>query len=669
MRARITAISMLMGLMLVVGVGCQTTPHVKPVAETGSGVLQVTSDPPGATVLWSPDETTGPWKEYWPKKGLHITPSESEVWMLGCDHFYVKVQKDGYVDSEPFLVRGLSDETQRIHAKLEPVGATYLYVDSKPEGATVFIAESLDGTYRPWEGAEGEPRTPARGKVAIGDTFWVRVEGERRKSDAEYVHIKSNLDHHVSFDLTNGQAEKVPITVTSDPPGATVLVSNAEFGVYQPWPPDAASQLTPIQTEIEVGQDLWMKLRKDKYQTSPRRLVRVKAGAPVTISEMLEPFIEPAPPSPEPAQTITPAPPQKPPQRECAGVKVKGYAPVGDDMAAARQAAVLDALSSAVQENYGGSISRSGVAQNYLLIENRIESLAEGEFESYEVLEESQDDGLYRVTVCVTFPGDVAGRIQDRNVTFLVGGFETVDLGPGAAFGSLNLRQALADSLLDASMGVTVKEDDIRSGRQLAREAGDPKKNKYQCDLALFVKGGTELHDKFGEFYSCKTTAEYQLLFPVAPSPMIPEDYTHIIAEGYVEGYNKERQLSLDTAAVHSLRDVSETVANEVIDKLDKRYDQAASHEVYVVGFLDQREIQTLEEELRRIPGVREARSLPFSRARSEDPRKDVHQVQLILTPDARPRIPSAVERLANVDLEVVESDLYNTVAYVLKPE
>ncbi|MBN2308959.1 MAG: PEGA domain-containing protein, partial [Candidatus Hydrogenedentes bacterium] len=677
-------------LLLLAAGGCQTvTMHAR-----------ITSEPSDAEIVEAPDPS-GQWVDYGKTRpridGQRYTPSQFEWKMKPGETIWVKVRKKDYKDSQEARITaeryGPKHQYADVHFDLatdgqvriitspeEPdwvrpnkpdagpsVRGTVVWIESNPPGATVLVAESMDGTYHPWRNAIGEPITPVKGKVPVGDTFWVKVKKGNRESDPEYVHIESTLDRTISFDLERGSAGamKEKIIIRSNPPGATVLVSDKEFGTYHPWPPGARSQQTPMEVEVDVGSSFWIKLRKDKYQTTEPQFIQIERGKTLTVDATLSRFLSSAPPAqaielPQPQLLAAPAAPD--------GVEVSGYAPIADDVAAARKAAIMDALGSAIEQRFGGEIASHGVANNYLMMQNRIEASAEGRYASYDIVEQTEERGLCRVVLRVRFKEDAIRALQSENVTFLLGGVESIDSDLGAI--STSARHAVADALRAGSLAVTVKEDPIPSPGDLARLAGDSKTIKYQSDFVLHIKADTELYDKYGEFYTCMTTLDYQLLQPVSPSPFIPADFAHIVATGSIEQRNRKPQLKADRAGKHAIEDAADALAAEVLERLTQLYDGASTHEVYVVGFLDQRERQTLKTELERLPGVRQVRYLPFSRADAPegDPNRDMHQFLIYLTPSARVEVPNAIQRLTNVDLEVVETDLYNTVAYVRKP-
>ncbi len=621
------------GLLALALVGCATTQ-----APPRSGVctLTIESEPSQAHILFSEDEA-GPWQDFYKERGLHVTPSS--VPLRKGDFFWIKLQKDGYRDSEPYFVRATPGKDIALRLKLGTGDTATVHINSEPgDGAEVLVAESMDGDYRPWPGAEGEAITPAHGQVPVGDAFWVkgrRKEGKKLiETEAQYVYVESADPLYCTLDFS-AETPKQKLVVTSDPPGATVLVASAEFGRYEPWPPEKQLQVTPMEVMVGVGQQFWLKMRKDQYETTRPQMVTMEADQPTVIHAVLRPEAV----SPGRQQQLGPA---KESAREPGGIIANGYALVRGAPGQARNAAILDALGVAIQEKYGAQVTARSIANNYLLMQHRIESLAEGRFVDYDVLQESQEDGIYHVILRVRFQDDLLKAIEGENVSFTVGGHERVYVGD-RPFPGISARRAVADALMESSMRTVVIEPPVGSPKELARRA-----QENQTDLALYLAVIGELRDKLGQFYSYKTDIDYQLVMPVTGD---------IVADGRVEGVNEKRQLTVKDAAIHSLRDVGEKVAAEVIQKLAARYDRAASYVVYVKGVQGQRQIETLVNELGTIAAVRDARLMA-----SEG---DICEIALTITPSARPAIAGAVQRLRNVDLDVLEADLYTALAQV----
>ena len=106
-----------------------------------------------------------------------------------------------------------------------------------------------------------------------------------------------------------------------------------------------------MEVQLDVGSTLWLKVRKDQYETSEPQLIRVEKGKPIAINVALKRFLSCLPPEgrievPGPAPVL--AAPDEP-----AGIESVGYAPIGENLAAARNAAVLDALGTAIEKRFG----------------------------------------------------------------------------------------------------------------------------------------------------------------------------------------------------------------------------------------------------------------------------------------------------------------------------
>lgn len=638
--------SVWIGMVLILAAtGCATTPQ-GPWSE-----LTIESDPPQALILKGA-EMDGPWEEYLREKGLHVTPSTSKVPQDAF--FWVKLAKKGYRDSEPFFVRMTPGEPNRVTIILEEAGdVAEVFVESEPQGATVLVAESIDGDYRPWPEAEGEPITPAKGLMPVGDAFWLKVSKDDFKdSIPEYIHIESTIPKHLVFDLAKRKrkvesAAKSTLTITSNPSQATILASDAEHGAYIPWPPQEDMQLTPFQGEINIGETFWLKLRKDGYVTTEPRVVSITESEPSALHFDLKPVekrVVPEHKAADPRESGGAPPPEVQPRvskpEQGPGIIAMGFAKVEGSEAQARNMAILDGLGVAIQQKYGAQITAGGVAKNYSLMANRLEATVAGKYASYDVLEELVKNGVYRVKLRVLFKGDVLKAIHGENVSFLVGGREKIYY-KDERIESKEARRAAADALMAASIRVTVEDQDYTGVNDLAKRA-----EETRSDLVLHMAARADLNDEFGQFVSFKSAIDYSLVIPVSGD---------IITTGTIEGYNEKSQLNARDAYNHCLRDTGAKVAQAALQKLAERYDQSASYDVYVWNVPDQRTADTIAKELRTISGVREARLFAY------DGENCVFN--LIISPDARTSMADAVQRLRNVDLDVLESNPYDTVA------
>ncbi len=524
-----------------------------------------------------------------------------------------------------------------------------LRVMSDPPGAFILQSTERDGPWDHYRKAEGLHVTPSTSLLVDGEFFWLklRLEGYRetapqfvRAAGGEPIEIDARLEQGEAIDVTKS-APATRVSIATTPAGATVLVSNDEFGRYEPWPPGNTA-ITPIEARVDRGQRFWMKLRKDGFMTTDPVYLTV-TDEPIDIKAVLTPA--PTPQTPQP-QSAAAADSEEPPGRDEAspapGVVATGFAIDQGNPGAARQAAILDALSAALQETYGARIASTSVAENFILKENRIESLVEKRFAQYDVLEESRGNGLYRVVLRVLFAEDLLDELGGENLKALLMSDEIAHVEGRYDMVSYT-RAAVADALMGARLQVTIDDEADFSYANLALAA-----KREQADLGLYVRAETDLRDKFGSFYSYQTAVEYRLLMP---------ETGDVVAEGSLTALNEERPLTADEAARQSLEAAGKAVAAELLQKLAERYERAAAHTIFISGITSQRHVEAIVAELATLSGVRNARLV----ARQSD----LCEIALIVAPDVRPGIASAVQRIRNADLDIVEGDLYATVATV----
>jgi len=608
--------------------------------------LQVTSIPDEATILIA-DREFGTYKPWCPQ-GVAVK-TEFDVILDVGERFWLDVRKQGYVSSGPQEVSAKDATPLYRHFPLTPRSRqARLTVTSDCDPAPILKSDSRFGNYTEWRRNGVLLETPCTVKLDEGEAFWLTIRKAgygTPKPQHVTVHDATSIDRHFPCPPRPPQAR---LTVTSKPTNATVLVSDEEFGHYDPWPPKGATlSVTPLDVMVDVGQAFWLKVRKDRYDTSKPVAVSVKDETPIVLHFDLEPSLPPPPPSPVSSALMLMSaafgavqPPA--PEPEQGGVEVRGFALVTGNEPEAEQLAILDALRTAIQQEYGGEISARSVAENYILRTSRVEALVSGKYASYKVLERGNKDGLYCVTLRVSFTRDILEAIQGEDVSFLVGGSEAMQMA-GASEGSTQARSAAGDILIGAGMRVTIEDQDVPNAKDLADIAV-----KKQSDMALYLEATAELREDFGPFDSYKTTLDYALVIPASGD---------IIASGRVEGRNKRGPDPAKKHAEASLSNAGEAAAEEALHKLAQRYDRAAAHTVFVRGVPTRREADALVIELGRAQGVRDVRLLAYQ--------GNICEVGLTIAPNVRSNMSDAVQRLENIDLEVEQSDLYTTVAHV----
>jgi len=627
----------LLALMLLAVGGCATYRE-----------LAVESQPPGAYID-SADTDEGPWtdycRDYQKEQGQNVTPSVSKV-KVG-DYFWLQLRKKGYLPSEPEFVRvtkGPKEQAIRLSKKLIAHEGILLEVRSEPGGATVLVSERMDGDFVAWEEAIGEPVTPAKGQVDLSDSFYMmcRKDGYQ-DSVIERVVIDTPKPPPLRFVLDPLPGAQERLTVTSKPCEATVLVAAEQHGRYEPWPTEGGQlpYLTPLDVMVDVGEAFWLKLRKDQYETTEAVLIRIEEGQPISLHYDLESWQRPEAATSQPPREEGPA---------CDGVEAHGYAVIEGSPAEARDAAILDALGAAVLQQYGGTVEAKAVSENYLMLKNRIVSLAKGPFTAYDVIDESQTAGLYRVTLCVRFEEDFAQALAGLNVSYLVGAREVI-VEDGIELEGNAAQRALADALMDveSSLRVVLADEAPENRRHVAELA-----RHENTDVGVLVVASCRLSNQLGRFYSFRTRMDYEAVTP---------ETADVIAAGRLEGINRRRRTDKADAAAASLRGVSEAVAREILEKLGSRQRRAASHRVFVYGDLDQREREALVRELGGLEGVRDARLRAVQDCELEGEAVQLCEVDLTVSLGSAPGLSSKVQRLRNIDLDVLEADPYATVA------
>ena len=190
----------------------------------------------------------------------------------------------------------------------------------------------------------------------------------------------------------------------------------------------------------------------------------------------------------------------------------------GKGIAAARKAAISDALRIAVETKMGVNIKGSRFAEMYMLKKDRIEAHAEGTVESYEILEEKPIGTAYWVRIKAKLRPDA---IQQQGLDKVQVALMVKEIADKEELkGTLsNVEMAVKQGLTEAGLRVVPAPTDINFGTgfdQLMRAA-----QEASLDLLISVQAVTSVRDDVGGLILCRSTVDLSVTKPYTKEAVI----------------------------------------------------------------------------------------------------------------------------------------------------
>lgn len=549
---------------------------------------------------------------------------------------------------------------------------TPVTIDSTPQDATIFSSKENTGPWEVWKKDEGRHVTPSRSKVPVGEYYWVKVSKEDYL-DSEPTFFRAEPDQEVKLDFdlemdpetfAELQREKGLVLYEGkwvDPKAKDLVehegkwVDPGAYGLvkYQGrWvDPDASGLIRYQGRWVDPGEEGLINYRGNWVRPEDEGLVYYDGRwmTPLERDDLREAV------SGAPAETqeavVARAAPEK---TEPLGTLAEGLAAIRDnDLAAARQAAIDDALNNALQQHLGLHLKSSRVSENYTLMKYRIESEASGVVDSYEVLEEANDDDLYWVKLRVVFREDMIKSKNLDKTRALVAGDE-VFVSDDVLFTSTLALQAITNSFAEAGFRITPNPDASWNLRSDVFDASVFEQYRAQAksagaDLLVAVNAKSQFADKFGNLITYNTMIEGR----------VTKAQTGEIVAAKTMNLRGERKLTEPEAAEASLAQAGEAISDYLIDQVINRYSGLLSHTLRVTNVKSRGQADLIARELRTVPGVKSVSLVEYS--------PHVAQLEVELTPEANESFPEQVNRLRETHLKVIHSLQMDTVARVYR--
>ena len=265
---------------------------------------------------------------------------------------------------------------------------------------------------------------------------------------------------------------------------------------------------------------------------------------------------------------------------------------VGGDQAAARKAAINDALRIAVEMKMGVHVKSSRVAEMYLLKRDRIEARSEGVIDSYKVEDEKAIGPIYWVKISAKFRADAVkekglDQVQVALVTKATGKTNDIDDT------SSDLEMAVQQGLTEAGLRVVPAPSSVDFGTSFEEQARAAK--EASIDLLISVQATTEKKDNFGGLLLCRSTADLKVTKPYTKEMLVSRRFR---AMG-------KRKTDLGDAAATSVTKVGKEVVDYLVKQMLRKTTGLIESRVFLFGVEDRWQIDAVRKALFQRKGIR----------------------------------------------------------------
>ncbi|MBI3097796.1 MAG: hypothetical protein HYY93_06055 [Planctomycetes bacterium] len=296
-------------------------------------------------------------------------------------------------------------------------------------------------------------------------------------------------------------------------------------------------------------------------------------------------------PKPSPRRSEPPAAPSAA-QPATPTLVAEGFAVLGLDRTKAREAAIANALHHAVEQRFGLTLQGTRDSENYVLTKYRIRTETRGAIESYDVLEEGAQDGIYRVKLSVRFREDAALAAGLDTVRLALVVSESFDEG-GRSCPASDVTSAVKGALTESGLRLSWVDTGLTVGSASdeVREAA----RKNRLDLVIRIAARAVEKDRLGELILFKAEADLEVLRPASEEVLISR---HCAADG-------ARKTSASDAARSALAALKEQVTEPLLADLVRKSRGLVEVEVSIAGVKPGRDTTVIQEGLMTKEGVR----------------------------------------------------------------
>lgn len=508
---------------------------------------------------------------------------------------------------------------------------------STPDHGIVYSSKDEHGPWHVWKKPEDQHITPSNGEVLVGEYYWLKVtKKDYLDGTPQFVRTKRLRNVKLEFDL---EMEPKKYAEMMRAKGMVLFkdewVDPVARGVAKykgSWVDPDEEGLIGYRGELIKPEDEGLVLRGGKWMTPGEREELRKADAAdggVTAAE------------PTPSQ-----------DKASPGTVAEGLAAIkGNDLAAARKAAIDDALTNALQQRLGLYIKSSRVSENYVLLKYRVESETAGVIDSYEILDEASDEGVFWAKVRVIFREDmIESRNLDKIRVFIAG--DEVFVGDNGLFTSTFALQSITNTFAENGFRISPGPDGSWNLRENIFDASVYERYRTHAwaggaDLLVAINAKSQIADEFGGLITFNTNIEGRVV----------KAQTGEILASRTMNHRGERKTTAPEAAEASLSEAGAAISDYLIGRIVKRYSGLLAHTLSVKNVKSRGQADLIVGELRTLSGVKGASLLEYALATA--------QIEVELTPEANEVFPESVNRLRDVNLKVIRSLQSDTVARV----
>ncbi len=501
-------------------------------------------------------------------------------------------------------------------------------VESTPDHATVYWSKNETGPWSTWDTTGGRHVTPTTLRVPEGDYYWIKVgKPDYLDSEPQFVRPVGGHDAELVFDL-----EMEPEKYAALQRAKGLALHNGEWV-----DPAAAGLIQQNGRWVDPKEEGLINYRGRWVRPTDEGLVFADGQwiTPAERDERMGIARIPDTEAMEPEATVA-----------------EGIAAVmNGDLAAARQAAIDNALNNALQQQMGLHMKSSRVSENYILMKYRIESETSGVVDSYDILEEANDADFYWVKLEVVFREDVIKSKNLDKTRVLIAGDE-VFVTDSVLFTSTLALQEMASAFAEAGFRVVGGPDASWNLRTDVFDASVFETYREQAkfsgaDLLAVINAKSQLADKFGNLVTFNTNIEGRV---------VKAETGEIVAAKTME-LRGDRKLTEPEAGEVSLAKAGREMGDYLIGQIVNRYEGLISHTLMVSGVKSRGQADLIVRELRTCKSVKSASLLEYD--------WETARIEVELTPTANEFFPECVNRLQDVHLKVVRSLRCDTVARV----
>lgn len=328
---------------------------------------------------------------------------------------------------------------------------------------------------------------------------------------------------------------------------------------------------------------------------------------------------------------------------------------VDDNVASARDAAIQNALSLALEQHLGVTLTSERVADNYVLRKSRIESQSQGAIQRYEVEREQRYEDAYFVKLKVWFQKDFIQKqgLDQLKVGVVVLENPSSESSPRVAsmvesemkrkLQSLGLKvDGLADVPADFPAPQTTDPDLLRLGGRTVDLAAAAKERGWDLVITAFCSCNPKSLDEKIASTGLKKY-ETRITDCIAKDPRSDETLANVKADAQSQRHEGNRAIR------ESAEEAAREAAEALVYQLGQR-ETVTTAVFFILGIENQNQLDLLAKYLKGQPGVREVNPV------SADFSKRSVRLEAKVKPETRSKLGDLLIKAPDVELKTVEA-------------